>query len=113
MMSDQYYPFYPGDYLKDTLGLSLVEHGAYRIMLDHYYCEESLPANRERLCRICKAFTEEERKAVDMIAERYFEEENGNLYNNRAEIEIEKRRKFLEQQSRKGKISAEKRRVKK
>ena len=109
-MADQYYPFFPGDYLRDTQDLSLTEHGAYLILLSHYYCHEGLPSSKSRLYRICKALTDEEKEAIDTVRERYFKDDgNGNLINKRAEKEIKKRKEFLEEQSRKGKLSAMKR----
>ena len=36
-MARQWYSFYPGDYGRDTGHLSLIEHGAYRTLMDHYY----------------------------------------------------------------------------
>ena len=109
-MSDSYYQFYPGDYLRDTQGLTLTEHGAYRILLDHYYCEEKLPSDNDRLYRICRAFSEIERDAVDFVIQKFFKiNGDGYLINKRAERELEKRRKFIEEQSRKGKLSALKR----
>lgn len=109
-VTDSYYPFYPGDYLRDTQDLSLTEHGAYLILLSHYYCHEGLPSNKPRLYRICKALTDEEKEAIDAVRERYFTDDgNGNLINKRAEKEIKKRKEFLEKQSIKGKISAAKR----
>ncbi len=61
-MSDQYYRFFPGDYIRDTQRLSLLEHGAYRVLLDSYYCEEFLPSDRESLYHICRAFKKDEKK---------------------------------------------------
>lgn len=38
-----WYPRYPAHYDRDTLGLSLAEHGAYSKLLDFYYqTEEAL-----------------------------------------------------------------------
>lgn len=109
-MSDSYYPFYPGDYLRDTQDLSLTEHGAYHILLHHYYCGEVLPLNKNKLYRICRAFEDHEKKAVDTVVTRFFNENgDGNLINRRAEIEIEKRKAFIEEQRRKGLLSAKKR----
>ncbi len=111
-MSDQYYRFFPGDYIRDTQRLSLLEHGAYRVLLDSYYCEEFLPSDRESLYHICRAFKKDEKKAVDVIVERYFKEngENNRLLNKKAEEEIKSRRLFLEQQNRKSKLGVEARR---
>jgi uncharacterized protein YdaU (DUF1376 family) len=113
-MTDSYYPFYPGDYLRDTQDLSLIEHGAYRILLDHYYCDQKLPSEKDRLYRICRAFSVEEQNAVDNVVSRYFKENgDGLLINNRADKEINKRKAFINEQSRKGKLSVKVRREKK
>jgi uncharacterized protein YdaU (DUF1376 family) len=106
-MSDQYYPFYQGDYLKDTDDLTLVEHGAYHLLLHHYYAQEFLPSDIDRLRRICRAFTPEECAAIDTIVARYFKRNgHANLINDRAEEEIAKRRAFRETQAKKAKAGA-------
>jgi Protein of unknown function (DUF1376) len=46
IVAGAYYPFYPGDSACDTADLSMLEHGAYRLLLDFYYSEERLPADR-------------------------------------------------------------------
>lgn len=108
--SDGYYRFFPGDYMRDTADLSMVEDGAYRRLLDHYYSEENLSSEPQRLYRICRAFTPEERAAVDFVVGRFFRKENDRLINSRAERELVARRAFVEEQSRKGKLSGAARR---
>ena len=109
-MSDSYYPWFPGDYQRKTGDLSLLEHGAYRVMLDSYYSIESLPADRERLYRICRASSPEEKAAVDYVSTRFFSPEGDRLINNRAEEEINKRREFLKRQTEKAMLAVEARR---
>jgi len=107
-MADIYYQFYPGDYHRDTGDLSMLEHGAYRVMLDHYYMQRRLPADPERLYRLCRAFTQAERAAVDTIAARYFiADESGHLINNKAEKEIAKRDVFVAMQTARGRAGAD------
>lgn len=102
---DGYYRFFPGDYLRDTGGLSLVEHGAYRLLLDHYYSEAgNVSGEKPRLYRLCRATTPEEQLAVDFIVGRYFVVINGVLTNNRADRELQEREQFIEEQRRKGKL---------
>ena len=110
-MSDIYYPRFPGDYQRDTSHLSLVEHGAYILLLDFYYSgEKPLPADRRCLYRICRAFSRLERKAVDFVVGEFFNQgEDGLLHNKRADLELEKRRKYLKERSEAGKQGAEKR----
>ncbi len=106
-MSDPYYQWYPGDYQRDTADLSLIEHGAYRVLLDHYYCNGMLPDDPPRLNRIANATTKKEKLAVDFITNRFFSKNgDGFLVNKRAEKEVNKRKDFLKQQSDRGKRSA-------
>ena len=104
MTADAYYTWYPGDYMKRTGELSILEHGAYRVMLDHYYGRPGLPSDRDLLYRICRAFTQEERDAIDRVAAKFFNVEGDRLVNSRAEKEIEKRRLYSEAQSERGKL---------
>ncbi|MFA7278795.1 MAG: YdaU family protein [Sterolibacterium sp.] len=68
-----WYPFYVGDYSRKTAHLSLLEHGAYRLLLDHYYAtREPLPADTVKLYRICRARTPSERRAVDAVVNEFF-----------------------------------------
>lgn len=47
-------PLYVGDYLADTQHLSATEHGAYLLLLMHYWQHGKLPAEDETLCRIAR-----------------------------------------------------------
>lgn len=89
-MSNWYSRYY-GDYMRDTSHLSLIEHGAYTVLLDHYYATRTPIKNSpEVLCRICRAFSEEERAAVDSVARQFFTDKDGFLHNNRADKELAK-----------------------
>jgi len=102
-----YYPRYPGDYLRDTAHLSLVEHGVYTILLDHYYSrEQPLPADIEQLIRIARATVEYEQAAVRSVAEEFFpiDSRDGLRHNRRADEELQKWHDFQTEQSRKGKL---------
>lgn len=50
--TDIFYPFYVGDYRKDTARLSCEQHGAYRQLIDEYWVAGPLPDNDELLARI-------------------------------------------------------------
>jgi uncharacterized protein YdaU (DUF1376 family) len=103
-VADTSYTFHPSDYLRDTVGLSLLEHGAFRLILDHYYATSGiLPADKPRLYRICGAFDDTERGAVDTVVEKFFVTKNGHLRNKRADEEIQRKKDYVEEQSRKGK----------
>lgn len=81
-----FYKRFMGDYAKDTAHLSLAEHGAYTLMLDHYYAtEQPLPADYPALYRICRAFDKKEQEAVRSVADTYFPvDDNGARINARA-----------------------------
>lgn len=84
-----YYPHHIGDYAAATRGLSLMEHGAYRVMLDLYYLDEKpLPADTARLCRALGARTRDEKAAVCFVAACYFRKEGRSLRHKRCDEEI-------------------------
>src|SRR5438876_9953671 len=83
-----------GDYARDTAHLSLVEHGAYRLLLDHYYATgAALPNDIPALYRVCRAFDESERKAVDAVLAKFFELWHDGYHNKRADEELVQRAK--------------------
>ena len=47
-------PFHVGDYLGDTGHLSTTQHGAYLLLILHYWRTGGLPAEDAKLARICK-----------------------------------------------------------
>lgn len=61
-------PFYVGDYLKATQHLSGPEHGAYLLLMFHYWEEGSLPQEDKRLARIAKMTDREWKQARDVLA---------------------------------------------
>lgn len=82
--------FYIGDYMRKTGSLTVAEHGAYVLMLLHYYgTEQPLPTGRE-LHRLLRAETKAEREAIDSIAARFWSETESGLVNKRADEEISK-----------------------
>lgn len=111
-MADPYFPFFPGDYLRDTMDLTLPEHGAYILMLLNLYSTGTLPSDRDRLYRITHAMTEEERRAVDSVAERFFHMQDGVLINQKANKVKQDREEFLDIRRKGGLASAEARRKK-
>lgn len=88
-----YYNRYPGDYSKDTQDLSLAEHGAFTLLLDHLYgTERVLPKNPVGLFRVCRAFTQDEQDAVMSVIRKFFIETEDGYTNTRFEAEQEKAR---------------------
>jgi uncharacterized protein YdaU (DUF1376 family) len=52
-----YYRRFPGDYLRDTAHLTLEQHGAYNLLLDHLYATEKPIPSFEAALRICHIVT--------------------------------------------------------
>lgn len=100
-----FYKHWMGDYQRDTGDLSLVEHGAFRLLLDHYYAtEKPLPPELARLNRIAKAVTTEEQDAVRVVADRFFPVIDGERRNARADAEMADAKGLSKVQSDKGKL---------
>jgi len=87
-----------GDYGRDTAHLSLAEHGAYALLLDHYYSTEMpLPADLVALNRLCRAFDKAEQRAVASVADMFFPiGPDGLRHNIRADREIPKDLRSIE-----------------
>lgn len=86
-----YYRRFPGDYQRDTGLLSLAEHGAYGVLMDHYYSVEApLPAALLDLYRVARAMTEDEQRAVASVADKFFPVGgDGKRHNKRCDEEIQ------------------------
>jgi uncharacterized protein YdaU (DUF1376 family) len=106
-----YFEFYGGDYMRDTADLTLVEHGAFLMLLSTYYStEKPLPVGDcktqrvsqtepsgfhsgfDPVFRIARAMTDDEKKAVVLVAERFFpiDPSDGLRHNARADRDIPK-----------------------
>jgi len=84
-----YYERHLGDYARDTAHLSILEHGAYNLLLDRYYAtEQPIPADQAH--RLARARTREERLAVDVILSEFFVLHEGCWVHNRVDAEIQK-----------------------
>lgn len=84
-----YYPMYPGDFMRDTAHLSAAEVGVYMRLLNHYYStERPLPPDAETLNRIGARGPEEEKIVRRIVAEFFPMNGDGGRHNNRADKEI-------------------------
>lgn len=54
MSAPPWMPFYVADYLADTGHLTTCEHGAYLMLICHYWQNGGLPPEPARLARICR-----------------------------------------------------------
>lgn len=100
-----WYAWFPGDYASKTATLTLVEHGAYRVLLDHYYqMGGKVLANATDLLRVCRAFAEAEQAAVAKVLAQFFVERDGYYHHERADAELEKRARLSEKRAAAGSV---------
>ncbi|CAG2152608.1 hypothetical protein LMG19282_04231 [Cupriavidus campinensis] len=80
-----YYERHIGDYIRDTVGLSMLEDGAYSRLLDQLYqTEKPLPLDRKEVYRMARATSPAERKAVDYVVGKFFEKGDDGFIQKRA-----------------------------
>lgn len=73
MTSRPWYAFYPADYQRDTAHLSILEHGAYRLLLDHYYeTGGPITTDHRALYRILRCNSRQEKDAIRLIIGSFF-----------------------------------------
>lgn len=86
-----YYRRYSGDYLRKTSRLSVIEHGAYSLLLDYYYADEKpLPLDHDEIYTMVRAMRPADRAAVDRVLSLFFMRQDDGYHNERADEEIKK-----------------------
>ena len=84
-----FYPFHIGDYASATAHLSILEDGVYRRLLDVYYTREApIPADPRQACRLVRAQSKDERRAVEDVLREFFTETPDGWRHDRCDIEI-------------------------
>jgi len=106
-----YYRRYIGDYQRDTMHLSMAEHGAYTLLLDAYYASDgNLPRHLSELNAIARAHSKLERDAVMKVEETYFPTNgDGTRNNKRADKELKTALQAIEKMRAAGFKTAKKR----
>ena len=103
-----YYQFNIGDYASHTRHLNLLEDLAYRRLLDAYYLHEK-PLDIDSTAVARHIGMREHIDIVDAVLNEFFEAVDGLFVNQRADKEIQAYKGKIEQASRAGKASAERR----
>lgn len=99
-----YFEKHIGDYIKDTVSLSMLEDGAYNRLIDQcYQTERPLPVDRKEVYREARASTATERKAVDYVLGKFFEQREDGFVQKRIVAEISR----FQDKQRKAKASAD------
>ena len=84
-----YYEHHLGDYLRDTAHLSVIEDGIYRRLIDQYYIREKpLPLDAKECCKLARAASVAERKAVAYVLESFFTKAPDGYRQTRCDAEI-------------------------
>ena len=99
-----YYEKHIGDYIRDTVSLTMTEDGAYNRMIDQVYqSEKPLPADKKLIYRLARATSPADRKAVDFVLETFFQATPEGYTQKRVQQEIER----YQEKQRKAKASAD------
>lgn len=83
-----WFAMYPGDYIRDTGSLSLVEHGAYWRLLLHCYSRHEAAIPHDRRYRVAGANGAEETAAVDCVLAEFFQRDGEHWRHRRVEKEL-------------------------
>lgn len=83
-----YYKRHLGDYARKAGHLSMLEHGAYNLILDAYYDREVAPTRAEAM-RYARARSQPEIAAVETVLAEFFVEQDGRFYQSRVEREFD------------------------
>jgi uncharacterized protein YdaU (DUF1376 family) len=81
---DAWIPFFIGDYLADTMHLSLEEHGAYLLLIFHYWRTGPVPDDPAAIARIMRISTFRSRNVMKTVRG-FFEIREGYLFHKRIE----------------------------
>ena len=99
---------YWGDYRQNTGHFNCTEHGAYMMLMAHYWENDSLPKPGSdfypRLYNICGCVSEVEKRAVRYVIKAMFPKVRGRHVNKRLDKEIEKAEKKAEERSKSGRM---------
>ena len=84
-----YYPKNIGDYRRDTMNLSLLEHGVYMTLIDHYILNEKpFPLEQLDICWTIGARSDEEKTAVCLLLSKFFIQTDTGYIHKRCDEEI-------------------------
>lgn len=85
--SDTWMPLYIGDYLADTMELNAQEHGAYLLLLMHYWRKGPLPDDDRVLAGIARVDRKVWQAETGPIVRAFFLPKDGKLHQKRLDAE--------------------------
>ena len=89
-MSKAWMPLFVGDYLGDTCHLTQGQHGAYMLLLMHYWQRGPIPCDPIQCYCIARAMDEQSRCNVDSVLYQFFTKGDNCYRNHRLDTELEK-----------------------
>ena len=93
----KYYEHHLGDYLRDTMHLTLIEDGAYRRLIDAYYSREApLPKSLATIYRLIRAESKRDKAAIQNVLKEFFVASQDGYRHVRCDQEIAR---YLEKQA--------------
>lgn len=95
MSTRPWMPLYVADYLADTGHLSTIEHGAYLLLIMHYWANDGLPTDEAKLKNIAKMSAHNWKKSSDTLRKLF----DADWKHKRIEQELEKVREISEKRS--------------
>jgi uncharacterized protein YdaU (DUF1376 family) len=106
-MANAWSPFYWRDYIADTGHLSLAEHGAYILLMAHYYSTgKPIPADPEQLGRICRCSKHDDNQTVIQILTHFFVRDGEVYRHRRIDDEIAKQQRVSAEYAARAKAGA-------
>src|ERR1700704_903656 len=72
-MSRAWMPLYVGDYLRDTRDLNTLQHGAYLLLIMHYWQHDALPSDDARLAAIAGVSVAQWRRIREPVQAKFSE----------------------------------------
>lgn len=102
MTTRPWMPLYVPDYLADTGHLSTAEHGAYLLLIMHYWQNDGLPTDDKKLARIARLSPDEWADIRDTIADLF----DSNWHHKRIDAELAKATEVMSKRRAAGKAGA-------
>ena len=88
-MKRPWMPLYVADYLNDTAHLTTAEHGAYLLLLMHYWTHGGLPADEDSIRKITKLPVLQWKRSGKIVL-KFFSRQSDSWHNKRADLELTK-----------------------
>jgi uncharacterized protein YdaU (DUF1376 family) len=100
-----YYEHHIGDYDSATSHLSMLEDAAYSRLMRLYYRKElPIPADTAEACRLIRAHSKDERKAVESVLREFFKLEADGWHQTRCDGDIDRFQKKADRNREVGKL---------